>query len=119
MNAQTLGLWAGALLSLAFSYVPQLKEWYEQRTPTEKRLVMLGCLLGVAVGSLALTCARISIPGVSLQCTETGIGDLLNVFVVALVSNQATYLISPKRKEPERRVMEKRVGIAGRTRQRK
>jgi hypothetical protein len=41
LNEETLAMAAGALLSLAFSYVPGLGDRYGALTPAAKRLVML------------------------------------------------------------------------------
>ena len=43
MDDTQLSLFAGALLSLAFSYVPGLNTWFDGQEPTTKRLIMAGC----------------------------------------------------------------------------
>jgi len=50
LSAETLVMVAGALLSLAFSYIPGLQPKYDALPATTKRLVMLGLLVLVGVG---------------------------------------------------------------------
>lgn len=98
MTDQMISALAGVLLSLLFSYVPGLSTWYESLEGTYKRLVMLAALLSVASGALALSCLGIpAIGGASLpSCDQAGLIGLLEALVLALIANQATYLISPR-----------------------
>jgi hypothetical protein len=59
---------------------------------TRKRLIMAGLLLLVSVGALGLSCANIL---VTVACTQAGVLSLVNVFIAALVANQAAYMIAP------------------------
>jgi hypothetical protein len=93
MTAEQLSALAGVILSLAFSYLPGLAPWFDKLEPTVKRLVMAALLLVVAAGAFGLSCAGVLDAAV---CTRVGAWSVLNVFVAALVANQATYLISPK-----------------------
>ena len=93
MTSDQLSAIAGILLSLVFSYVPGLKDWYDKQDGTRKRLIMAGALLVVAAGVFALSCANwLTIA----TCDNAGVMGLVGAFVSALVANQATYLISPK-----------------------
>lgn len=96
MNAQTLVLWGGVLLSLLFSYTPKLAPWFERQEATTKRLIMLGLMFLVAGGSMALTCAGVTIAGIAMVCNQNGITELATNVVLATIANQATYMISPK-----------------------
>lgn len=88
---------SGVLLSLLFSYVPGLSAHYDGYTTTTKRLIMLGLLLVVTLVIFAAAClGYINFLGLSLTCDEEGLALLFRVFVLALISNQSTYLISPK-----------------------
>jgi hypothetical protein len=89
----------GILLSLLFSYIPGLSDWYAAQTGTTKRLVMLATLLVLAASSLYLACLGYrQLGGVNLpECSPDGLAALAQAFVTALVANQATYLISPQR----------------------
>ena len=93
MTAELLSSIAGIVLSLLFSYVPQVKNWYDPQPPTTKRLVMLALLLAVAGGSYAGSCAGC---WSGVTCDQAGALGLVRVFVAALIANQSTYLISPK-----------------------
>lgn len=59
MTDSQLSLFAGALLSLAFSYVLGLKDWFEQKDATTKRLVMAAALLIVAIVIFAGACGKL------------------------------------------------------------
>jgi hypothetical protein len=85
---------AGAVLALLFGYVPGLRQWYEALEPTRKALVMAGALL---LASVLLYLAGCYTPWqVGVTCDETGFWTLTQMFIAALVANQATYLIGVK-----------------------
>jgi hypothetical protein len=92
MTAEQLGAIAGVILSLLFSYVPGLSDKFGGLSATTKRLSMALLLLIVAIGTLALSCSNIV---VSVPCTQAGLVSLINVYIAALVANQAAYLIAP------------------------
>lgn len=101
MTAEILSAGAGILLSLLFSYIPGLSTWYTKQDGTTKRLVMLGALAALALGVQLLSCIGVSeVLGVLLPaCTKAGIQSTVEMFILALVTNQATYLISPEVKQ--------------------
>lgn len=100
MDSVALSSIAGVILSLAFSYIPGLRPWYDGQTSETKRLVMAGLLLVVAVAAYGLSCLDSGvISGVS--CDNQGISGLVTAFISAMVANQATYMISPKMAEPK------------------
>lgn len=84
---------AGIVLSLAFAYIPQAREWFDALSPTYKRLTMLALLavsafiiwLGACIGWVS-----------AYQCTPQDARQLAWLFVQALVANQAAFLIAPK-----------------------
>ena len=92
MNGTQLAALSGVVLSLIFSYAPGVKDWYGKQDGQTKSLVMLGCLALVAVGAYGLSCANW---WPSVTCDEAGIKALVEAFIAALVSNQATYVITP------------------------
>jgi hypothetical protein len=92
MTVEQLGAIAGVILSLLFSYVPGLSDKFGALPATTKRLVMAGLLLLVAGGALALSCANLI---VTVECTQAGLLSLINVYIAALVANQAAYMIAP------------------------
>lgn len=98
MTAQVLAAAAGILVSLMFSYLPGVADWYAAQDGTHKRLIMLGALAAVAGAVFGLSCLGIAqVGGANLPaCTVTGLQGLLEALVAALVANQAAYLISPE-----------------------
>lgn len=103
MSAQVLAAAAGILVSLVFSYLPGVADWYALLDGTQKRLVMLAALLIIACGAIGLSCLGIAqAAGTPLPaCTPQGLQTLLEALVAALVANQAAYLISPDRSRRE------------------
>lgn len=95
MDADTLSMLAGAVLSLAFSYIPGLSEWYEPLEARVKRLVMLTLLVVVAGSVFALSCAGLAADiGLSLTCDRAGAVGLARTLVLAIVANQGVYKLS-------------------------
>jgi hypothetical protein len=87
------------VLSLAFSYVPGLKQWFDKQTGTTKRLVVLACLVVVTAGALALGCTAIlptSWATPATACSTTTITDAIAAFVAALVGSQTAYTFQPQ-----------------------
>jgi hypothetical protein len=98
MTLDLLSMLAGALLSLAFSYIPSLRNKFDTLLPEVKRLVMLGLLVVVAGGVYGLACAgwlASMWPGASVTCDQRGVLELVKVLILALIANQSTYMISP------------------------
>ena len=91
---ESLAMLAGVVLSLLFSYVPGLSDWYGALSATIKRLIMAGLLLVVAGGAFGLACAGI-ITGI--DCSQTGLIDVVWAFILAVIANQSTYALSPRR----------------------
>ncbi len=94
MTIETLSLAAGTLLSLFFAYVPGVKDWFDARDGTIKRLIMASALLVVSLLVFAAGCANLQIPGVQIACNTEGAWLLVQVFLLALVANQGTYQIT-------------------------
>jgi hypothetical protein len=90
MTTTLLAGLAGVLLSLACSYVPGLREWFEALDGTRKRGVFSVALAVVAVGATALSCAGVI---ATVECTQQGVWTLAQAFVAALVASQGAYLI--------------------------
>jgi hypothetical protein len=88
---------AGVLLSLIFSYVPVAKRWFARLDGQRKRLVMLGLLALVSLGSMGLACSGWGRDfGLALTCDRPGVVQIVTAFMSAVVANQTAYTISPR-----------------------
>ncbi len=90
-----LSLILGTALSLVFTLVPQLRDWFEALDAKSKSQVMAISLLIVAVAVTILSCYGVI---TAVVCTQMGVWTFVTTTVVnallALNSNQATYLIT-------------------------
>lgn len=92
MDAKLLTMIAGVILSLAFSYIPKLKTWFENQSPNTKRLVMLGAIALAAGGAFGLAClGRFD----GLACTQAGAWDIVELLFLAAIANQTAYKLTP------------------------
>jgi hypothetical protein len=92
MTETTLASLAGIVLSVAFSYIPGLRDKFAQLSADYKRLVMLGSLLAVVLGVFGLSCVGYY---PQITCDAAGAKTLIELFVAALIANQAAYMITP------------------------
>ena len=85
---------AGIVLSLAFTFVPGLNEWYEPLVKSKKQLIMLGALAVVTAASVVLACVGwFNSPA---TCDQVGIQQAITAFIAAAVANQAIYKLTGK-----------------------
>ena len=85
---------AGIVLSLAFTFIPGLNEWYEPLVKSKKQLIMLGALALVTAGAVGLACVGwFNSPA---TCDQVGIEQAVTAFILAAVANQATYKLTGK-----------------------
>lgn len=95
MNAEVLSSISGIVLSLAFSYIPGLRRWFDTLDREYKQMLMGVLLFVVSASIFALSCANI----ISyVTCTKEGLLGLVSTFISALVANQSTYLITKRDK---------------------
>lgn len=100
MTPEFLVLAFGVLLSLAVSYVPGLNTAYEALDGNVKRLVMLGGVIVIGVGVVALNCAGVSFTGVpAVECSQAGAQATIEAVILAAIANQAAYALTPKAAE--------------------
>ena len=93
MSSELLIVIAGVVLSLLFSYVPRLKDWFDPLWSNQKRLIMLAALLLSAGGVFALACfGKYDL----VVCDAAGAWNMLEYFVLAAIANQTAYQLSPK-----------------------
>lgn len=100
MTAETLIIVAAAILSLLFSYLPGLRERFYRLDKTGQRLVMVSLLAAIVAGVYALSCTGSGdlIPGLVVTCDRAGAVALVRLFIAAVVSNQGTYALSPRKR---------------------
>ena len=79
MTSDQLSAAAGVALSLAFSYVPGLRDRFAALSGEHKRIGMLAALLIVTLGSFGLTCGGL-LGSTAIQCNRAGAIDLLWAF---------------------------------------
>jgi len=97
MSVETLTAIAGAILSLAFSYLPGLNRWYQALDGTAKRLLMLAVLTVTAFAVYALACTPYAgLLQIPLTCDAAGAISLLRLLLSALIANQAVYSLTPR-----------------------
>jgi len=97
MTADSPSLLAGTILSLAFSYIPGLRERFAALDATRKRLILLGMLLACSAAIYGLACSDWgSAWGISLACSRSGFSELIRLTILAIIANQGVYQISPK-----------------------
>lgn len=97
MTSTELAAVAGIVLSLLFSYVPGLHDWYGKQTAQAKSGIMAVCILLVAILTFALSCTGLQL---STTCDQRGAWGLVQIVIAALVANQGTYVLSPQPKGP-------------------
>lgn len=97
-------LWAfvGGLVSLIADYVPAFNKWFHGMKPNSQRGWMAIFLLLTSIALVVLSCYDATADMISryvvIVCDKGGILDVVEVFVFALIGNQATFLITPSRK---------------------
>lgn len=97
ISAEWLIMIAGAVLSLAFSYIPGLNTAYAKLADEVKQLIMLGVLAAVVAGLYLLMCAGV-IAVTNLTCDTGSIWKLIGYFLLAVIANQSANSITPAAK---------------------
>lgn len=97
MTPEILAGIAGAILSLAFSYIPKLNVWFAALSDETKRLIMAGVLALVAVGVYVGQCF-LGLWDYGFTCDKAGIFQLVGIYIAAIVANQGVHRITPKTK---------------------
>lgn len=96
MTASQLAAVVGILISLAANYIPGFADWYAAKDSTTKRLIMLGLMLVIVIVIFVFACAKIfSDITQGVTCDQQGAVQLIEVFIAAVIANQAAYLITP------------------------
>ena len=96
MSAESLSLATGTLLSLIFSYIPGVHNWYTKFEPTMKRIIMLALLFVISGSVYGFSCLGWAQEwGVAITCDQSGLMALIMQTVLAIIANQSVYAISP------------------------
>lgn len=103
MSAEALTQIVAVFLSLAFSYIPGLSDWYGKLTSEVKRLIMLVLLVLTAAAIFGISCAKWIETGVT--CDKAGALGLLQAVLWAIITNQAVYEITPWSKSRRRKTL--------------
>jgi multisubunit Na+/H+ antiporter MnhG subunit len=93
ITAESLALVTGAILSLCFSYIPGLKDWFEPLENKYKQAIMGALLIVVAFAIYGLSCAAVFS---YFTCDKAGFMQVVEILVFALIANQSIYLITKK-----------------------
>jgi putative flippase GtrA len=98
MTPETLALVAGVILSLAFSYIPNLRTWFAEKTKEFQQLAMLGMMILVALSTYGLACAGVlsDLFGLEMTCDKIGILGLVKALIFAIMANQGMYKLTPQ-----------------------
>jgi hypothetical protein len=106
INAETLTIILGVVLTLLASYIPGVAVWYDKLgeksdgsndNGTLKRLVMLGVLLLITGSIYGLSCTSWGpLLGIAVSCDQPGAAKLILAFIYAIMANQSVYKISPE-----------------------
>lgn len=94
MTPESLAVLVGIVLSIGFEYIPGLHGWYNALDNTYQRLVMLGVMFAIVAVMFGLGCANLI---KAWECTGAGAFEALKIFVLAMIANQSTYTVLPKR----------------------
>lgn len=98
MIVEVINAIAAMLISVAVSYFPGVSAWYQALSGEHKRLVMLALLALSTAAITGLACAGLGAEfGLEVACNRSGLILIVRAFIAALVANQATYLMTPKR----------------------
>jgi len=95
LSPELLAGLAGAILSLALSYIPGLNGKYAGLSEDWKKFVMLVLLAVVSIGVVGLSCASL-LGLVFVECSSGGAVQVFVAFISALITNQAVHRISPQ-----------------------
>ncbi len=93
MDDNLLVMVSGVLLSLAFGYVPGLSDWYNALDRVRRAQVMAVLLVAAAAGVFVAGCYS---PWQAVSCDADGAWGLVELLVLALMANQATYQLAVK-----------------------
>ncbi len=91
----------GAVLSLAFRFIPKLKAWYD--TQEDKGPIMFAAVFVTTLAYYGLSCTPLAAElNISVSCTSDSIGVITKALAFIVLGNQGTYLyFTKKQTEPD------------------
>lgn len=94
MTPEAISAIAGIILALGFEYIPYLHGWYNAQDDNKQRLLMLAALFVTVAGALGLSCIHwLDV----FTCDQPGLKEAIFSFVAALVTNQSTHRLLPRK----------------------
>ncbi len=99
MDAELLGGLAGIILSLAFAYIPGIRNRYDPLPNATKQAIMGALIVVAALGTFGASCA--GIVDVGLTCDKAGAIGLLGVMFSTLIGNQAMFPLTKRDKSAD------------------
>lgn len=96
MSAELLSGLAGIALSLGFEYIPGLEAWFSKLSKQGKAGIMALTILLVAGLVYIVGCYG---PYQTVQCDQTGVWQLAEYALLALIANQSVYPIAKQWKK--------------------
>lgn len=95
MTPEFLNSIVAVVLSLAFSFVPKLREWYNKFDEAGKQIVMIGLLALAAIVITGLSCTALAdYMSIAVPCNADGIVMAIRAFGLAVLFNQGFYSIT-------------------------
>lgn len=91
LSVETLAGFYGVALSLAFAYLPGVKDRFDALSKIQKAQVMLGFMVLAVLVLFGLSCYGVVLYGV--DCSAPGAFDLLKLLLAAAVANQTAYML--------------------------
>jgi hypothetical protein len=85
----------GFVVSVLFTWVPVLGTWYYGIASKWRGLTMIGILLVVVGAIFGLSCSGLFS---WVACTTASLGALVRAALIAIVTNQVTYQVTPDTK---------------------
>ena len=95
LSPDFIAIIAGAVLSLFFSYFPNVNTTYAALDDGKKKLIMLGILVLVAIAIFAMGCFQVVvIPG--FTCDKATAVQFGWILFYAILANQGTFKLTPQ-----------------------
>jgi len=95
LNQDVIVMIAGSVLSMSFTYIPKFNVWFAMKSNEFKQFTMLILMFVSTAAIFGLGCANL-IQINNFICDKTTAAHFVYTFVLAVMSNQSTYMVTPK-----------------------